>query len=299
MSHLRQSLICILLLLGCSAKQTFFKKMPASPARIFSRLPKSCIFKQNGATGAIFISHYYGFSELWMLYHEAKSGWRHPLYMAQPILTDIPYSWMFVGDSLIIKALRQATNQGRYKIRKPFLAFADSSRLSMAQIVHDADNDGLADYAEEVLWTDASNPDTDGDGLEDGLDTNPFADDSLRLTQHERLHKQVIETRLRALDSDQLVVVVQPGKRAIPYTRRSGIVLCMPADKVDEYIETQGYGIPVLSAAIKDTLDNHKVDFTFFVAPDSAWGFEALYGPNKKHTAWKRKILYKEWGVTP
>jgi hypothetical protein len=287
------------MLLGCAAKQAVVTNMQKPPQRILSQLPKGCQFEKNGSTVAVFISNYYGFRELWMLFNEAAHGWHKPLYLAQPVLANIPYFWSFKNDTLLIKITAAERSLGLYQVRKPFLAFVDSSRLAMKQILQDTDADGLTDYCEEVLWTDAVNPDTDGDGIDDGLDANPFADDSLHLTHHEHLHRQIIETELRALESDELAVVEQPGKRAIPYSRRSGIVLCMPAGKVDDYIATQGYGIPVLSAAIKDTLQYHKVDFTFFITPDSAWGFEALYALNKKRTAWKKKNQLKEWGVMP
>ncbi len=299
MSLVRLGWVCIALLLGCSVKQTFVKNITIPPARLVSRLPKGCIIRENGSTWAVFASRYYGFNELWMMYFEAGHGWHRPLYLAQPIITNTPYAWTFKRDTLFVRTGTKTTSPVHYQVRKPFLLFAEYSQLAMSQIVHDADADGLSDFGEEVLWTDAANPDSDGDGIEDGQDSNPLAATPARLTLHERLHKQVIETELRALTTDQLAVVEQLSQKALSYTRPYGLVLTMPADRVDEFVSRQGYGIPVLSATIKDTLNQYKVSFTFFVAPDSAWGFEALYGLNRKKTAWKRIKIYQEWGVVP
>lgn len=299
MSLLRLGPVCALLLLGCSAKQTFVRNMNIPPARLVSKLPKECILRENGSTRAVFSSGYYGFNELWMMYFEAGHGWHRPLYLAQPIITNTPYAWTFKRDTLFVRTGTKTTSPVHYQVRKPFLLFAEYSQLAMSQILHDADGDGLSDFSEEVLWTDASNPDSDGDGIEDGQDPNPLAATPSRLTLHERLHTHVIETELRSLKTDQLVVVEQLSTKPLTYTRPHGLVLTMPADEVDEFVSEQGYGIPVLSATVKDTLKHYKVSFTHFIAPDYAWGFEALYGLNRKKTAWKRIKIYQEWGVVP
>ena len=46
----------------------------------------------------------------------------------------------------------------------------------------DADSDGLTNYEEYQLGTDPQNPDTDGDGIPDGLDLIPKADAGIRVT---------------------------------------------------------------------------------------------------------------------
>lgn len=101
------------------------------------------------------------------------------------------------------------------------------------------------------------------------------------------------------MKTDQLAVVEQLNAKPLTYTRPAGLVLTMPADRVDEFVSEQGYGIPVLSATVTDTLKQYKVSFTCFIAPDYAWGFEALYGLNRKKTAWKKLKTYQEWGVVP
>ena len=45
-----------------------------------------------------------------------------------------------------------------------------SAEVSVTVVVHDADGDGLTDYAETLLGTDPSKVDTDGDGYGDGAE---------------------------------------------------------------------------------------------------------------------------------
>jgi hypothetical protein len=46
-------------------------------------------------------------------------------------------------------------------------------QLDLRKIIQDSDNDGLTDIAEYKMMLNPNNPDTDGDGIEDGEDKNP------------------------------------------------------------------------------------------------------------------------------
>lgn len=56
---------------------------------------------------------------------------------------------------------------------------ATSEPVQAAASALDADGDGLPDSTESLLMTDPNNPDTDGDGQNDRLDTTPIFTDTL------------------------------------------------------------------------------------------------------------------------
>lgn len=64
-------------------------------------------------------------------------------------------------------------------------------RNLMLNLTHDSDNDGLSDYNEALLLSDAYNKDTDGDGLADSEDSDPLNPFKKSLLAY--IHAAVIE----------------------------------------------------------------------------------------------------------
>ena len=100
-----------------------------------------------------------------------------------------------------LAALRQSIMSGTYSDGTPFdysvctTPFLYSSVITETSLLSpyiddtdylfftpdsDTDNDGLTDAQESALGTDPSNPDSDGDGLKDGLEVNVYHTDPLR-----------------------------------------------------------------------------------------------------------------------
>lgn len=250
---------------------------------------------KNGLYWTLFTSNYYGFLEFWLAFSKDKKTWSWPLYTGIPVHLD--YLYIVKIDSM--------NNFTIYRYFRPFSphtysrATVDSLKntftILKSDLFYDLDADGLSDLAEFTLWTDPMNNDTDSDGKADGYDQNPLAAPRQNLTIHEQLHKFIIEHELEYLKSSQLVIVEQTNNKPMEYERTGGLVLSMPPDSCDAFLNRFGYGVPIITAAVKDTLKKYKVSFQYFIEPKNAWGYDALYDWNKKHQKWVRKKTYYRW----
>jgi len=268
------------------------------------------LFEQSDSTGrrwVLFPSSYYGFVEFWLASAEKESSWSRPLYTGIPAYPG-PLEWGVEGDRFWLSRkgardraeksyswLADLMSRSGIYVRDTALAYRDSITFSLSALGDDGDGDGLTDSAEFALMTDPKNSDSDGDGAADGVDRNPLAVPADELQMHGRLHKFIIEKELVEFRASQLVLVEQWNGVAMEYRREQGLVLSLSPAQLDSLIVNSGYGIPILTAAIKDTLRKYKVSYQFFVAPDDAWGYEALYDWNPERSEWVRKRVYWEW----
>lgn len=82
----------------------------------------------------------------------------------------------------------------RSRTLPPLTKTRDLERLGLAATGKDSDHDSLTDLMERRLGTDPHNPDTDGDGLKDGVDKNPLAAPR-RLSEVEQILAAAFEAR--------------------------------------------------------------------------------------------------------
>ncbi|MDZ7346637.1 MAG: hypothetical protein ONA69_07565, partial [candidate division KSB1 bacterium] len=154
--------------------------------------------------------------------------------------------------------------------------------------------------AEEILWTDPNDMDTDGDGMADGYDPNPLAAPVEELTSVEQLHKLLVESVLENFPSHQLVIVEQPEDRALEYNRSCGLVLSLSPAACDAYVEANAYGVPILTCKVEpEGEQNYQVLFQFFVAPDDAWGYDARFAWDGSDRTFHLVGTPDEWRVIP
>ncbi|OGC01166.1 hypothetical protein A2V82_13970 [candidate division KSB1 bacterium RBG_16_48_16] len=253
---------------------------------------------QDSTRWAIFSSNHFSFYEFWISY-EIKDGlWHKPAYTGIPTITSGKYRWTIEHNALEIELTdinhfyySYSRNYARETVDTKKL----KNRIVFGELARDSDLDGLTDLSENVIWTDPLNNDSDGDGKADGFDQNPLAAPANSLKILQRLHKHIIEQELRAMPSGQLVIVEQFDHQLMEYERDRGLILNMPSDTIDAYVNVFGWGTPILTAAVKDTLRMYKVRFQFFIAPDDAWGYEALYDWDKKRHRWIRKRIWEDW----
>ena len=289
--------VSVVIVLNCSypvlnANHVWFQTSPTTPFSLFFR---SMVVDTVDTYWAIFMSPYYGFEEFWLCYSYDTKNW------SKPIFTGIPayparYIWNISRNELILEEIEGSRVTDLPFYRRASVAEEEKIEIPIPDLLADADLDGLPDLAEEALWTNPRNSDTDGDGKADGYDDNPLAAPADSLSDAERLHKFIIESELAVFDSDQLVLVEQFGERPMEYRRAEGLVLSMPPDTLDAFVDVFGFGVPILTADVKDTLKNkYKVSFQFFVSPDSAFGYDAIFKWVARDSTWMRTKELLNW----
>lgn len=267
---------------------------------LFSELtiPTTCIIRDSSNVyWTIFSSDFLGFHEFWTAYSHDAVNWSRALYTGVPVLPSNNYQ-IKVGAHQLDFDWRGKLQPQEH--RQYYRSFIDTTIMGYTvyknTLYEDSDGDGLSNLAEDRLWTDANKIDTDDDGKADGFDQNPLAAPQDKLDMQQRLHKRIIEFELEEFDSNQLVVVEQLDDAPMEYARPSGLVLSMSSGAADAFVESNGYGVPILTCTVKDTIDQMlKASFQFFVAPDDAWGYDLVckWGAEKKD--WIKFDVFNEW----
>ncbi len=260
-------------------------------------LPRSMVAKDDqGYSWAIYPSRAYGFSEFWIAFSRDGKNWQEPVYTGFPIAGTTQYEWDIKNDTLRVRMKSRPHDLLRVKyLRETTVGRLDSCALSLRDVYTDTDMDGLTDLSEEVLRTNKAENDTDHDGKADGFDQNPLAAPAKKLLVHDRLHKFIVEQELKSIEGSELVIVEQINNKPMEYERTKGLILSLSSDSADAFVNRFGYGVPILTTTIRDTLKKYRVSFQYFVAPEDAWGYDALYDWDRKQQTWQRKRLYSSW----
>jgi|GEM_PF-2079981 len=260
-------------------------------------LPKGMLLKDDqGYTWAIYPSTAYGFGEFWIAFSQDGRFWQEPIYTGFPVAGVTQYEWNVKSDTLHMRMKNRPPEFLRTKyMRQTAVGMDDSCALSLRDLFADTDMDGLTDFGENVLRTNPHDADTDHDGKADGFDQNPLAAPAKSYLVHERLHKFVIEQELKLVEGSGLVIVEQINHKPMEYERTKGLILSLSPDSADAFVNLFGYGVPILTTTIHDTLKKYKVSFQYFIAPEDAWGYDALYDWDRKQQKWQRKRLYSSW----
>jgi len=281
-------------MLNCEAPLTLVKAqlVETSPGVPATLNYKSMLQDEHRKYWGIFVSNYYGFDEFWVSFSYNCRDWFKPIYTGVSA-NKSGYVWIASAGEIDIKEIPgPQENENDQYVRMLFDTTQTSFKYQLADLQRDGDMDGLSDLAENILWTNPDSNDTDGDGKADGFDPNPLAAPAKELSIEEKLHKYIIEKELFYFDSDQLVLVEQFNDKPMEYKRLQGLVLSMPSDSLDSFVNMNGYGVPILTAAVKDTLKAYKVSFQFFVSPKEAWGYDSLY---KWGDRWIEKKQLTNW----
>ena len=249
----------------------------------------------NGLFWGIGVSDFWGFNEFWITKSRDSLSWFPPLFTGISA-KDANYIWEVKNDSFKLKQTNSINLLSDYFYRREFYPETKTKYyFSLQNLTIDSDLDGLNDYVELFLYTNPESNDTDGDGKADGFDLNPLATPAKKLKIHEKLHKYIIEYAIDDFMSDQLLIVERFNNKPMEYKREAGYVLSLPPDKIDDFLDKYGYGVPILSTIISDTLKMYKVQFELFVSPEDGWGYDALYDWDRKNSKWIEKKILNNW----
>lgn len=199
-------------------------------------------FKAEGKEFGTYLSTRYGANDVWLAYSTYGKN----------------YTDVFTGCALLDEAIPEdytaAYADGKvvisYKCAKLMGVDAEHARLraALAELERDSDSDGLPDLAEYRFWTDATNPDTDGDGRSDGEDSNPLACAKAKLTDEQKIWKAGFEQfrlDLRYVRGNEIFLA--EFEKELDFFELPGMkepVLAVTQDHVVKFAQQFGYVTP-------------------------------------------------------
>ncbi len=238
----------ILLLLPCCNNEETEAPQPQEPVKeepAPAEREFHYTFETGGKKFGAYLSNRYGANDVWLAYTtDGKTytevftgcalfhdGWRDD------------YTAAFANGKIVItydRPIREGTDVGQSR-------FA----ATLEEIERDTDKDGLPDLVEYRFMTDATNPDTDGDGKKDGADMNPLASGKIKLNRHQEIWKTAfLQYESKYQDFLQLPAerfAVASFKSSLDFFElpgRENPVLAMTEDGVIKLAEQTGYYIP-------------------------------------------------------
>ncbi|MBN1998715.1 hypothetical protein JW935_14240 [candidate division KSB1 bacterium] len=249
----------------------------------------------DGTTWSLISSDYFGFPELWLTHSKDGKRWSWPIYTAIPVQNG-SYAWEIEDSTLVIVLKGYSTILEIYHYsRENMDTCGDTCFISLHDLLSDIDNDGLTDLAEWALQTDPLRQDTDGDSMLDARDKNPLAPLNRHLLPEEKLHKFIIDATIEQFDSDKIILVEQYNKKSIEYTRKRGFVLNLSPEAIKTFVDSFGYGVPILRAQVTQIDEDYRVEFEFFISPQDAWGYTAVYIWSESLEEWIHKETVESW----
>ncbi len=160
----------------------------------------TCERGPEGSEWAIFRWKRWGFGrrdDYWMTRAVGEGRWSEPVLIDAPALAEINWDGnpqLFWGAEAFV--LTEADRSVHFKLSEQTM---------------DSDWDGLSDLMEERLGADPANPDSDGDGVLDGLDGNPLTPRHQTVGDIEEIRQAAFSALFATCDSRDVLYIVDNG----------------------------------------------------------------------------------------
>lgn len=238
------------------------RRQPDGIWRLVEDKPLATCTTRNGDTWGVFWWCCFHEPYFWLSRRSESGQW------SSPVARGRPEDWL--------ELWRDRRFQQEKFTLKPFCGMTEfqvswdhrTLPLKVSDIGDDTDLDSLPDYMEEVLTTDVGNPDTDGDGIPDGEDSNPkysgleLKDDSARI-------RQAVLTFVNATMNSNVIYVLDPERD----------------DGKQPYLRSRGDVIPDLESDFTQLISINKMSDSQALASFAWWnGYMATL--EKKHGKW-------------
>lgn len=290
------SIFCVLFFISLSRADVLIPYVDKNHLTSVTNIPTSCVVQdEDSIYWSVFVSKYFGFLEFWVSYSSDLKTWSKSYYTGVPVLMYEDYTFLFRDNKFKFLCSGKKRTKTPHYTRAAVDTAITEYIISKATLYGDKDTDGLTDLAEDMLWTDPTLSDTDDDGKADGYDRNPLAAPLSELSLAEKLHKHIIEQELYYFWTNQLIIV-EHFQRPMEYEREAGLVLSLSSQECDDWVNTFGYGVPILTCSIEELSETlYKANFEFFFSPNDAWGYEANYRWEKFTRNWLLIQTLEEW----
>ncbi len=163
-----------------------------------------------GKEWAIFFWYRYGRWDLWLTSSIDGDRW------SQPILLDLPG----------LRGEVRGDFRWELSVNGDFIGITIDIKSQISRYLSDSDGDHLPDIVERRLLTSPVNPDSDGDGIIDGLDSNPLTPKHKGSGDIVEIRQAVFSALFATSNSQDAIVIVERGDFAKQeYYGYSGFVL--------------------------------------------------------------------------
>ena len=179
---------------------------------------------KDNKTWAIIILSRYGGLDLWLTSSLENNVWSEPIFLNLP---DFP--------GLSMSRTERENAIGKLQVEGDVLKIIYNNVTYETRIsdqLKDTDKDGLPDIVEARFLTDAKNPDSDGDGVADGKDSNPLTPKQKDANDTMEIRQAVFSALFATSNSRNAIVIVDRGEFAEQeYYGFAGAVLRAPSHR--------------------------------------------------------------------
>ncbi len=180
--------------------------------------PLAQVKDKDNKTWAIIILSRYGGLDLWLTSLLENDLWSEPIFLNLP---DFP--------GLSMSRTEREKAIGKLQVEGDILKVVYNNVTYETRIsnqLKDIDKDGLPDIVEARFLTDAKNPDSDGDGIADGKDSNPLTPKQKDVNDTMEIRQAVFSALFATSNSRNAIVIVDRDEFAKQeYYGFSGAVL--------------------------------------------------------------------------
>ncbi len=233
--------------------------------------------RPDGVTYAVILSRILGKDDLFLTWSDTpddKTSWARPRLIPNPVHQRITEPMLaFINDHTLVFAYVQeevnyANHQPGSSPPHPVKTLQDFT-IDIREVLRDRDGDGWTDIEEARLGLDPDNPDTDGDGIPDGMD--PCPNFALPPNHDAQDDIQILQRAFFAtfgLSDAHHLLLIQPGSIKVHVWGYRGPVIYL--DEPREWREEHGPGAVFVRWSLSRTADDATVAFSSYVGPLAA-----------------------------
>jgi hypothetical protein len=205
--------------------------------------PLAAVKGSDGLTYAVIIDDFLGdVNDAFLITStnpQDKAAWKGPYLLAQKIYRGISHPHLEEKSPGHLVFRFEQQNPGPRNIMEGQLSPPKSApkmgvqawEISVAETEKDSDGDGWTDLEEQRLGTDPHNPDSDGDGIPDGVDTCPlYSAKSMPADDDSQILQKIFFAEYSLTNSRYLILVVGESRPIQVYGYR-GPVLYLSNDQ--------------------------------------------------------------------
>jgi hypothetical protein len=240
-----------------------------------------------GRTYAVILPYLLGGSDVFLISTttpEARTSWSRPVLVPGRTFPNVRESRLTAeSEELLTFDYSQETSQASIRAdgtldnsKRDIQRTGHHQEIRLADVLRDTDHDGWTDFEEERLALDPNNPDTDGDGLADGMDPCPnFAPPQNAETNEDIVMIQKAVFATFGLSGSQNFLIVGTNSLQVQIWGYAGPIIYRNVPSA-EWLDQHGSGTIFASWHVERTGDEARVGIGDYEGPRAGAGQTVL-----------------------